>query len=109
AGRVQSIALKLVIDREREILAFVPTKYWKLNAFLLNENSLKGQYFNEENSSGQKEWIFESQIKKVKEFFDKLKDKKVKVTKINVIEKKNKALVPFKQAAIYKRSPYSPA
>ncbi|SYV93419.1 DNA topoisomerase 1, partial [Mycoplasmopsis synoviae] len=28
AGRVQSIALKLVIDREREILAFVPTKYW---------------------------------------------------------------------------------
>ncbi|MFA7703149.1 type I DNA topoisomerase [Mycoplasmopsis synoviae] len=109
AGRVQSIALKLVIDREREILAFVPTKYWKLNAFLLNENSLKAQYFNEENSSGQKEWIFESQIKEVKEFFEKLKDKKVKVTKINVTEKKNKALVPFKQAAIYKRSPYSAA
>ena len=34
AGRVQSIALRLISDREREILAFVPEEYWILTAFL---------------------------------------------------------------------------
>ena len=34
AGRVQSVALKLVIDREREIEAFIPEEYWTVNAFL---------------------------------------------------------------------------
>lgn len=34
AGRVQSIALRLICDREREILAFVPEEYWTLTAFL---------------------------------------------------------------------------
>ncbi len=35
AGRVQSVALKLVCDREREIEAFVPEEYWILTARLL--------------------------------------------------------------------------
>jgi DNA topoisomerase-1 len=30
AGRVQSVATRLVVDREREILAFMPEEYWKL-------------------------------------------------------------------------------
>lgn len=34
AGRVQSIALRLICDREREILAFIPEEYWILTAFL---------------------------------------------------------------------------
>jgi DNA topoisomerase-1 len=34
AGRVQSVALRLVVDREREILAFVPQEYWTLEAEL---------------------------------------------------------------------------
>ncbi len=32
AGRVQSVALKMVVDREREIQAFVPQEYWNLKA-----------------------------------------------------------------------------
>ncbi len=32
AGRVQSVALKMVVDREREITAFVPQEYWNLKA-----------------------------------------------------------------------------
>lgn len=35
AGRVQSVALKLVVDREKEIEAFVPEEYWLINAMLL--------------------------------------------------------------------------
>lgn len=32
AGRVQSVALKMVVDREREIAAFVPQEYWNVKA-----------------------------------------------------------------------------
>ena len=34
AGRVQSVALRLIVDREREIQAFVPDEYWTFNANL---------------------------------------------------------------------------
>src|SRR4051794_22305073 len=34
AGRVQSVTLKLVCDREREILAFIPEEYWNITARL---------------------------------------------------------------------------
>ena len=34
AGRVQSVALRLIVEREREILAFVPVEYWSLDADL---------------------------------------------------------------------------
>ena len=34
AGRVQSIALRLIVDREREIIAFVQQEYWTLDAQL---------------------------------------------------------------------------
>src|SRR5512136_515390 len=34
AGRVQSVALRLVVDREREIAAFIPVEYWSIHADL---------------------------------------------------------------------------
>jgi len=33
AGRVQSVAVKLIVDREREIDAFEPVEYWSINAY----------------------------------------------------------------------------
>ncbi len=36
AGRVQSVALRLVVDRENEIRAFVPEEYWSIDAKLSN-------------------------------------------------------------------------
>ena len=38
AGRVQSVALKLVVDREREIEAFVSKEYWTIEAILQRQN-----------------------------------------------------------------------
>ena len=38
AGRVQSVALRLIVDREREIQAFVPDEYWNFNAMLQDIN-----------------------------------------------------------------------
>lgn len=39
AGRVQSVALRLIIDREREIEAFIPQEYWSIEAELRPEGS----------------------------------------------------------------------
>ena len=38
AGRVQSVAVRLVTEREREIAAFVPVEYWSLHARLLGKH-----------------------------------------------------------------------
>lgn len=40
AGRVQSVALRLVIDREREIRAFIPQEYWEIEAELGKDKSV---------------------------------------------------------------------
>ncbi|MCS6800509.1 MAG: type I DNA topoisomerase [Chloroflexota bacterium] len=39
AGRVQSVAVRLIVDREREIAAFVPTEYWTIDADLTKQQS----------------------------------------------------------------------
>ena len=41
AGRVQSVAVKLIVDREEEIEKFIPEEYWNLYAKLLDEKSKK--------------------------------------------------------------------
>ena len=41
AGRVQSAALKIVVDREREIQAFVPKEYWNIVALLTKSGKAK--------------------------------------------------------------------
>ncbi len=38
AGRVQSVAVKIIIDREREIRAFIPEEYWTITVDLEGEN-----------------------------------------------------------------------
>lgn len=38
AGRVQSVAVRLVVEREREIKAFVPEEYWEIHADLNDKN-----------------------------------------------------------------------
>lgn len=41
AGRVQSVAVKLIVDREEEIEHFIPEEYWNIYATLLDEKSKK--------------------------------------------------------------------
>ncbi len=38
AGRVQSVAVKLIVDREEEIEKFIPEEYWNITAFLLKND-----------------------------------------------------------------------
>ena len=39
AGRVQSVAVRLIVDREREIEAFVPAEYWKIGGIFTTETA----------------------------------------------------------------------
>lgn len=59
AGRVQSVALKLIVDKENEVNAFIPRHYYKIqakfeknkitfNAFLLNEKGKEAEFTTEE-------------------------------------------------------------
>ncbi len=41
AGRVQSVAVRLIVDREEEIRAFVPKEYWSIDAKLRSPHSAK--------------------------------------------------------------------
>lgn len=44
AGRVQSVAVKLVVEREREIRAFQPVEYWTLHADLENSEQAQARF-----------------------------------------------------------------
>lgn len=46
AGRVQSVALRLIVDREREVKAFLPQEYWTIEAKLSSEREEnQGKFF----------------------------------------------------------------
>lgn len=67
AGRVQSVALRLIVEREREIDAFIPKEYWKIKAHFLKDDidfsaelSKKGNSKIEINNETQATEIFES-------------------------------------------------
>ncbi len=43
AGRVQSVAVRLIVEREREIEAFVPDEFWKLTAIFTPDRDRRGE------------------------------------------------------------------
>lgn len=45
AGRVQSVALKLVVDREREIEKFIPEEYWTIDAKLFKQRNILAKFY----------------------------------------------------------------
>ncbi|RPG30900.1 MAG: DNA topoisomerase I subunit omega, partial [Gammaproteobacteria bacterium TMED92] len=53
AGRVQSVAVKLVVEREREIRAFIPEEYWDLFADLSREGDAKPVRFQVSRQDGE--------------------------------------------------------
>ena len=96
AGRVQSVAVKLVVDREREIEAFHPQEYWSLGA----ECAAHGTKFNSNLSKYNNEKI-EKQTIKDKNTVDKiladLGEPKIVAHVINIDKKKTSrhAFAPF--------------
>lgn len=72
AGRVQSVAVKIILDRENEISAFVPEEYWSITARLKTGESLFEAKFHQ--FRGEKlELKSEQQVKEILQSIDKVK------------------------------------
>ena len=91
AGRVQSVSLKLVVDREREINAFVPKEYWHLKALLEKDSTA---FLAKLNSYNGKKIEINTQSE-MDEVLLKLKDAQYKVTKIKKSVTKSHASAPY--------------
>lgn len=104
AGRVQSIALKLVVERDKEIDEFTPIPYSTIEAIVNDE--IKAKYFNlNSNDFESKEWV---QKQKALEIVDELsKEKKLKIVSVESIQKESSKIEPLKQSVLYKKSPLS--
>ncbi|VEU75772.1 DNA topoisomerase 1 [Mycoplasmopsis maculosa] len=104
AGRVQSIALKLVVDRENEIEKFIPVKYHKAEAKI--NDDLIANIFNDEHISGEKEWVYPNELEEIKKVLE-IKPKTLIVNDIKISQKKLSTITPLKQAVLYKKSPFT--
>ncbi len=92
AGRVQSVATRLVVDRENEIRAFIPREYWSLDVKLERmgkAGSFVARYFGEEKK---RELENEAQVQAV---IDDIAGKPFTVTNVKKGEKKRSAAPPF--------------
>ncbi|MCD5401254.1 type I DNA topoisomerase, partial [candidate division NPL-UPA2 bacterium] len=93
AGRVQSVAVRLIIEREREIEKFVPQEYWSVIAKLRKE--LSGERFEarlEKIDAGKAKINNEEQAKKV---VDELKGEEFLVKKVEIKDKLRNPYSPF--------------
>ena len=90
AGRVQSVAVKLIVEREREIRNFVPVATFKVYAyFIVKDDKNKNFVLKSELSRG-----FESE-KEATDFLEKIKNSIYKVSDINVKPVKRNPAPPF--------------
>ncbi len=92
AGRVQSVATRLVVDRENEIRAFIPKEYWSLDVTLNRigkPGSFVARYFGGEKK---KELETEEQVQGI---IDDITGKTFTVTNVKRADKKRSAAPPF--------------
>jgi len=91
AGRVQSVALRLIIDRENEINEFKPEEYWTIDGtFLKGKENFEASFFG---LNGKKHPLKTKED--VKEILSKLKGSKFSVEKVTKKERKRNPAVPF--------------
>ena len=92
AGRVQSVALRIICDREEEINAFVPTEYWTLDAEFENSNHAKitAKLYGTEDSK-----LEVHTEQEMNEILIKLKNARFFVTEVKNGERQKKAPNPF--------------
>ena len=94
AGRVQSVAVKLICDREKEIESFVPEEYWSIKAVLAKDDiSFEANFFGVSEDGREKKVKLPN-----KEAVDKI---------LNTLDKDNFVIKEVKKGS-KKRNPYPP-
>ena len=90
AGRVQSVALRMICDREAQIAAFIPEEYWSLDAILLHgKKKLTAAFY-----GGEKKQALSSEAE-VDAILQKIGKDDFIVSDIRKSERRKKAPLPF--------------
>ncbi len=91
AGRVQSVALRLIIDREKEINDFKPEEYWTIEgSFLKGKETFEASFFG---INGEKHQLKSEED--VKQILSQIKGNKFEVKKVTKKERKRNPALPF--------------
>lgn len=96
AGRVQSIALKMIIDRENEIRQFEPEEYWSIDGnFKKDRKKFKANFWGVD---GQKVKLANAQD--VQAILQKVTSDEYQVTKVEKKERKRNPAAPFTTSSL---------
>lgn len=96
AGRVQSVAVKLIIDRENEIKHFKPEEYWTIEGiFLKDQETFEGSFYG---INGKKQKLNNKQ--EVDEVLSQLKGKQFRAEKVAKRERRRNPAPPFTTSSL---------
>lgn len=91
AGRVQSVAVKLIIDRENEIKLFVPEEYWSITAMLdVNGSAFEAKFYG---ISGEKKEL--NREAEVQDILKRIEQETFTVSEVKEKERQRNPAPPF--------------
>lgn len=96
AGRVQSVAVKIILDRENEISAFVPEEYWTITAKLAIKGSAFEAKFTQLNGA-KKELTNEQEVN---EILEAIRDASFQVSEVKERERQRHPSPPFTTSSL---------
>ncbi|ARK22703.1 type I DNA topoisomerase [Sporosarcina sp. P26b] len=96
AGRVQSVALRLIIDRENEINAFEPEEYWSITSqFTKGDKTFEAQFYGD--ASEKVKLTNQEQVEKI---VNSIKPDEFEVSKVVKKERKRNPALPFTTSSL---------
>ncbi|KAB7668629.1 type I DNA topoisomerase [Bacillus sp. B1-b2] len=96
AGRVQSVAVRLVLEREKEIKAFIPEEYWSIEgSFLKGKNQFEAAFYG---VNGKRMDLHSEE--EVKNITKQIKNNQFTVEKVTKKERKRNPAVPFTTSSL---------
>ncbi|WP_421384570.1 type I DNA topoisomerase [Bacillus salacetis] len=96
AGRVQSVAVSLIIDREKEIKEFTPEEYWTIQAqFKKGKSTFQGAFYGLEGNK-----LDLKTEKEVNDILEKIKGDSFEIKKVTKKERKRNPASPFTTSSL---------
>ncbi|MDM5156020.1 type I DNA topoisomerase [Bacillus sp. DX1.1] len=96
AGRVQSVAVRLIIDREKEIQAFIPEEFWTIKTeFVKGKDTFEASFYG---VNGEKVQLTNEE--QVNDIIEKMKDNAFSVENVTKKERKRNPALPFTTSSL---------
>ena len=92
AGRVQSVALRLIVDREREIEAFIPEEYWTIEGVFAKDNATFNAHFHGDAAGKKISIATETEAKAI---FEELSGVEYTISEVKKTKRKVQPAPPF--------------